>query len=109
LKFKLIVHFVEACDGEYLYLHIRNEGLVKVGTGKHGTVLFHVYAQNPRFGTTDIRSSLVVIKDRLYYYGYSTNKMDCIVVHVLNTDTLEDEGHVKLISTLQGKIFDNNY
>jgi hypothetical protein len=97
--------FDQACDGEYLYLHIRNEGLVKVGTGKHGTVLFHVYARNSQFGTKDFRSSLVVLENKLYYFGYSTSQVDHIVVHILNTDTLEEEGHLKLFSSVHGNLF----
>jgi hypothetical protein len=80
---------------------------VKVGTGKHGTVLFHVYARNIRLGTEDFRSSLVVLENKLYYFGYSTNQVDHIVVHIFNTDTLEEEeeGHLKLISPAHGNLF----
>jgi hypothetical protein len=56
-----------ASDGSYLYLHNKDQGLLKVGTGYHYTVRGHIYKFNPSYHNNDGKSQLALIKDRLYF------------------------------------------
>jgi len=62
-----IAFCVEACDGEYLYLWTRGQGLKKLGTGKRGTIQGHVYCQNSNYRTDDDVASLALVANKLYY------------------------------------------
>eukprot|EP00463_Aulacantha_scolymantha_P001344 TRINITY_DN1979_c0_g1_i1.p1 TRINITY_DN1979_c0_g1~~TRINITY_DN1979_c0_g1_i1.p1 ORF type:complete len:215 (-),score=53.28 TRINITY_DN1979_c0_g1_i1:156-737(-) len=54
-----------ATDGTYLYTHSR-VGLLKIGTGKHGTTPGLVYGAIHEYRANE-RSTLVCVNDKLYY------------------------------------------
>jgi len=56
-----------ATDGRYLYVHTE-DGLIKFGTGMHGTVKSHIYGFKPNYYPNVPTSSLALVGDKLYFW-----------------------------------------
>ena len=53
-----------AFDGTYSYLHMKEVGLLKVGTGENGSTLARVYSQNKEFKSGE-KCKLAFIGEKL--------------------------------------------
>ncbi len=76
-------------DG-FLYVH-NKQGLFKMGTGCHGTLVNHIYASNPDYHNKS-KAWLAVYKNKLYFRSYRISPASFIII---NAETLQ-VGHTKI-------------
>jgi hypothetical protein len=79
-----------ATDGRFLYVH-STAGLVKLGTGYHGTIQGHLYACKPRYRVLE-KPWVACVGTRLYLRSPAMSP-DCLVV--VDCNTLEEVGNVQ--------------
>eukprot|EP01012_Entosiphon_sulcatum_P008571 TRINITY_DN14699_c0_g1_i1.p1 TRINITY_DN14699_c0_g1~~TRINITY_DN14699_c0_g1_i1.p1 ORF type:complete len:4388 (+),score=508.78 TRINITY_DN14699_c0_g1_i1:36-13199(+) len=85
-----------ASDGKYMYFHTV-DGLVKCGTGKHGTSM-KVYATNSSFpyrSVTEVHS-LAYAADRLWFRSSEFSQVPRLCLLQISTESLQIVGDVKI-------------
>jgi len=70
--------------GGYLFTHGKR-GLIKMGTGYHGTISKHIYARNPNYRTGE-KSWLAICGDKLFY---RSSHIGAALFVIIDANTLE--------------------
>jgi hypothetical protein len=70
-------------DG-FVYVHGKH-GLLKMGTGHHGTIVNHIYASNPSYRTRE-KGWIAAYADKLFYRSSRIGLASFIII---DTDTLQ--------------------
>ena len=73
-------------DGKFLYYHVQNKGIFKIGTGKNNTIKGRIYAENLQFKLEAV-GSLAYCCEILFFRSEKTSPYPFIS---LNTDDLAE-------------------
>jgi hypothetical protein len=64
-------------DG-YVYIHGRH-GLLKIGTGHHGTIVNHIYVSNPSYRTRE-KGWLAIYGNKLFYRSSRIGSASFVII-----------------------------
>ena len=94
------------CDGKHIFLHCEY-GLLKIGTGKFGTIKGKIYVHNDKFFNGE-HSSLLIIKRPKFRLLFRCKKIDPHSFVDINPITLQSEGFMDYEDGYYFQVNNNN-